>query len=34
MIIEVIFWLSVACIVHSYLFYPVLIKWLAGRKHP
>jgi cellulose synthase/poly-beta-1,6-N-acetylglucosamine synthase-like glycosyltransferase len=34
MIIEVIFWLSVACIVHSYLFYPALIKWLAGRKHP
>jgi len=34
MIIEAIFWISVAAILHSYLFYPLLLRWLAARKHP
>ncbi len=31
-IISIFFWLSIAALVHSYLFYPWLMAWLASKK--
>lgn len=30
--LQILFWLSVTGVLHTYLFYPLIIKWLAGKK--
>ncbi len=34
LLLKITFWISVTGILHSYVFYPRLIKWLAGKKKP